>query len=33
MKLSILDQAPISANQTAREALEQSVLLLKLQRK
>lgn len=27
MKLSILDQAPISANQTAREALEQSVLL------
>ena len=27
MKLSILDQAPISANQTARDALEQSVLL------
>jgi luciferase family oxidoreductase group 1 len=27
MKLSILDQAPISANQTAKEALEQSVLL------
>ncbi|WP_144481092.1 LLM class flavin-dependent oxidoreductase [Cytobacillus oceanisediminis] len=27
MKLSILDQAPVSSNQTAREALEQSVLL------
>lgn len=27
MRLSILDQAPISAGQTAREALEQSVLL------
>lgn len=27
MKLSILDQAPISANQTAKESLEQSVLL------
>ena len=27
MKLSILDQAPISAEQTARDALEQSVLL------
>jgi luciferase family oxidoreductase group 1 len=27
MKLSILDQAPISANQTARDALKQSVLL------
>ncbi|GAM13376.1 LLM class flavin-dependent oxidoreductase [Mesobacillus selenatarsenatis] len=27
MKLSILDQAPISANQTAKEALEESVLL------
>ncbi|WP_079509048.1 LLM class flavin-dependent oxidoreductase [Mesobacillus jeotgali] len=27
MKLSILDQAPVSANQTAKQALEQSVLL------
>ncbi|MBT2691930.1 LLM class flavin-dependent oxidoreductase [Bacillus sp. ISL-55] len=27
MKLSILDQAPISANQTAKDALEESVLL------
>lgn len=27
MKLSILDQAPVSSNQTAKEALEQSVLL------
>ncbi|MBT2644123.1 LLM class flavin-dependent oxidoreductase [Bacillus sp. ISL-41] len=33
MKISILDQAPISAKQTARDALEQSVLLAQIAEK